>query len=145
MGCHGAVVVGSKMLKEYLINYARSFIYTTALPRHSLLTIECAYDSLDKSKDTIKKLHDNISYFRKRIKENVGWMVSESAIQSLVVPGNSKVKKLAEAIQANDIDARPILSPTVPKGRERIRICLHAYNTYAEIDSLLKIIDKELK
>jgi 8-amino-7-oxononanoate synthase len=145
LGCHGAVVVGSKILKEYLINYARSFIYTTALPRQSLLTIECAYGLLDKSKDIAKRLHDNISYFRKKVKGRTGWMISESAIQSLVVPGNSKIKKLANTIQAKDIDVRPILSPTVPKGKERIRICLHAYNTAAEIDTLLGIIDKEVK
>jgi len=144
LGCHGAVIVGSKTLKQYLVNYARSFIYTTALPLHSLVTIKCAYELLNKSKRAVKKLHANIVYFRKKTVKKGNWMQSESAIQSLVVPGNDKVKKLANALQAKGIDARPIMSPTVPRGKERIRICLHAYNTIAEIDKLLQVIGKKL-
>ena len=58
----------------------------------------------------------------------------------IIVPGNEKVRKVAEAIQAKDMDVRPIMSPTVSKEKERIRICLHAYNTSEEIDDLLKFI-----
>ena len=142
MGCHGAVVAGSKLLKNYLINYARSFIYTTALPMHSLLTIECAYELLEKSGDAVKKLHDNINYFTQKVGDKKGWITSNSAIQSLVVAGNENVKQLAAALQANEIDARPIMSPTVSKGKERIRVCLHSFNTTNEIDNLLDTIDK---
>lgn len=145
MGCHGAVVVGNEVLKKYLVNYARSFIYTTALPVHSLLTIECAYELLGRSESEIRRLHDSIKFFRGKIAGKNGWIESNSAIQSLVVPGNENIKKLAAAIQANDIDVRPIMSPTVPKGKERLRVCLHAYNTYEEIDRLIEITDKELK
>jgi 8-amino-7-oxononanoate synthase len=143
LGCHGAVIAGSSVLREYLINYARSFIYTTALPLHSLLTIECAYELLDKSENAINSLHDNINYFRKKIEGKSGWSVSNSAIQCLIVPGNDNVKRLAKAIQEKNIDVRPIMSPTVPRGKERLRVCLHSYNTIAEIDKLLHIIDKE--
>lgn len=145
LGCHGAVVVGSSILRDYLVNYARSFIYTTALPLHSLLTIESAYELLGKSEEEISKLHQNIKYFRGRIKGKTGWSASSSSIQCLIVPGNEQVKKLAQALQANDMDVRPIMSPTVPKGKERLRICLHSYNTFEEIDRLLQIIDKEAK
>lgn len=145
LGCHGAVVVGSKVLRDYLINYARSFIYTTALPVHSLLTIECAYKLLEKNEKEINKLHDNIAYFRKGIGKKLEWMNSTSAIQSLVVAGNENVRKLAQAIQKQGMDVRPIMSPTVPRGKERIRVCLHSYNTHKEIDKLLAVIAKELK
>ena len=52
------------------------------------------------------------------------------------------MKKLALAIKEHNFDVRPIMSPTVPKGKERIRICIHAYNTFAQIDELLGIIGK---
>lgn len=145
MGCHGAVVTGSNVLKSYLVNYARSFIYTTALPVHSLLTIESAYELLDKSANEIEKLQDNIKYFAQKTNGIKAWIKSSSAVQSLVVPGNENVKRLAAAIQAKDMDVRPILSPTVPKGKERVRVCLHAYNSKAEIDKLLEIINREMK
>jgi 8-amino-7-oxononanoate synthase len=142
MGCHGAVVLGSDMLKNYLINYARSFIYTTALPLHSLISIACAYRLLEKSISIQNKLYENISYFRKKIEtpEKYNWLNSISAIQSLTVPGNTEVRELCAKIQEKEIDVRPILNPTVPKGKERIRICLHSYNTKEEIDLLFKTI-----
>lgn len=142
LGCHGAVVLGSDILKSYLINYARSFIYTTALPLHSLLSIECAYELMDKSESIQNKLHATISYFRDKIKGSAQWLDSVSAIQSLIVPGNSEVRKLCKKIQEKDMDVRPILSPTVPKGKERIRVCLHSYNTTEEMDLLFETIEK---
>ncbi len=151
MGCHGAVVTGSATLKQYLINYARSFIYTTSLPLHSLVSIECAYKLLDKSAEEIKSLNANIKYFksmnffRSKINNAHKWIDSDSAIQSLIMPGNEKVKKLALAIQDRNMDVRPIMSPTVAKGKERIRVCLHAYNTIDEMDILLNVIGAELK
>lgn len=145
MGCHGAVVLGSNPLKQYMVNYARSFIYTTALPLHSLVSIECSYKLLEQSKETVKKISDIIAYFRSRINKADNWIDSTSAIQSLVVPGNDNVKRVALAIQAHDMDVRPIMSPTVAEGKERIRVCLHAYNTGSEIDELLSVINNELK
>jgi 8-amino-7-oxononanoate synthase len=145
MGCHGAVVLGSDTLKQYLINYARSFIYTTALPLHSLVSIECAYKLLAANKTEAEKLHSNIAYFRSKINVKDTWVNSTSAIQSLVVPGNENVKRVAKAIQLQDMDVRPIMSPTVAKSKERIRVCLHAYNTKTEIDKLLNVIGEELK
>ncbi len=144
MGCHGAAVLGSETLKKYLVNYARSFIYTTALPLHSLISIECAYHLLEKSVSIQNKLFENISYFHKKtaVSKTNKWLDSISAIQSLIVPGNIEVKKLCSKIQGEDIDVRPILNPTVPKGKERIRVCLHSYNTKEEIDLLFETIEK---
>jgi len=141
LGCHGAVVLGSDILRSYLINYARSFIYTTALPLHSLISIECAYELLDKSESIQHKLHSTISNFRDRINGTGHWLDSISSIQSLIVPGNSEVRRLCEKIREKDIDVRPILSPTVPKGKERIRVCLHSYNTKEEIDLLFNTLE----
>ncbi|HTB07266.1 MAG TPA: 8-amino-7-oxononanoate synthase [Bacteroidia bacterium] len=138
MGCHGAVILGSSVMIQYLINYARSFIYTTALPLHSLVTIDCAYTLLEHSKDVVVTLLDNIKHFREQASKVGGeWIESSSAIQSLIVPGNENVKKLAMALQAHNFDVRPIRSPTVAKGKERLRICLHSYNTFAQIDELM--------
>src|SRR5690606_8841706 len=61
LGCHGAAVLGSQVLKSFLINYARSFIFTTALPFHSLVSINSAYDILTKQNNKrhkIKELSD---------------------------------------------------------------------------------------
>jgi 8-amino-7-oxononanoate synthase len=65
---------------------------------------------------------------------------SNSSIQCLIVPGNDAVKALCHVVQNDGFDVRPIVAPTVPEGKERIRICIHAFNTEAEILGLAESI-----
>ena len=57
-----------------------------------------------------------------------------------MVPGNQHCRAVAATLQANGLDIRPIVSPTVPKGKERLRICIHQYNTEEEIEKIFDII-----
>ena len=142
LGCHGSIVLGNEVLRSYLINFARSFIYTTALPFHSIATIKIAYQSLTENLN-IRNLQSNISYFNS-VKNNFSnkFMESGSAIQSLITTGNDECKSLSHNILLNGFDVKAILSPTVAEGKERLRICLHAYNTKNEIELLLSTIKK---
>ncbi|MNR53007.1 8-amino-7-oxononanoate synthase [compost metagenome] len=65
---------------------------------------------------------------------------SKSAIQSAIVPGNEKVKQLAQQLQDKGFDVKPILSPTVPEGQERLRFCIHSYNSEKEINQILELL-----
>src|SRR5207237_1256892 len=56
LGCHGAIILGSDVLRNYLVNYARSFIFTTALPIHSLVAVKAAYEQLQSAKFTNEEL-----------------------------------------------------------------------------------------
>lgn len=136
LGCHGATVVGSALLRQYLINFARSFIYTTALPFHALACISAGYDEISSSPRR-QILQENIALFvRLTSNKKTNILPSESAIQSMVIPGNETCKNLASQLQKNGFNVKAILSPTVAKGKERLRICLHAHNTKAEIYEL---------
>ncbi len=140
-GCHGAAVLGSQDLKDYLINFSRAFIYTTALPLQSVKTIIQGHEFLVKNFQRVDELKKLIQCFKSQIKEiGLSLIESMSPIQCVIVPGNDAVKSLAEKIQAKGFDVRPILSPTVPKGEERLRICLHSFNTEEEINELIQII-----
>jgi len=142
LGCHGAVILGSNQLKTYLVNFARSFIYTTALSPHSLATIQAAYYELEISSE-IEKLHENISFFNQKLQEislKSIFINSTSAIQCCVISGNEKVKKIAEDIKIKGFDVKPILSPTVQQGKERLRFCLHSYNSKEEISEVLSLL-----
>lgn len=143
MGCHGACVAAPAYVIDYLVNFARPFIYTTGLPLHSLLTIEAAYEHIGQHPELATALFKNIRLFRNLILKSIATTNSESAIQTVIVPGNENVKKLAESLQEKGFDVRPILSPTVKEGLERLRICLHNYNTEAEITSLAEAINLE--
>jgi 8-amino-7-oxononanoate synthase len=145
LGCHGAVILGSEILKSYLVNFARSLIYTTGLSPHSVATIQVAYQHLAKNKEARELLRTNINNFNQQ-KLLLGlkplFVRSKSAIQSAVIPGNEKVKDIANQLQNSGFNVKAILSPTVPEGQERLRICLHSYNSAAEIESLLKSVSQ---
>jgi 8-amino-7-oxononanoate synthase len=141
LGCHGAVILGSSALKTYLVNFARSFIYTTGLPPHSVATINSAYQLLESNKQARDQLRSNINFFNQE-KLRIGlkplFVYGKSAIQSAIIPGNEKVREIAIQLQQSGFDVKAILSPTVPEGQERLRICLHSYNSEAEISALLE-------
>lgn len=147
LGCHGAAILGSSQLKEYLINFARSFIYTTGLPPHSLATILTAYNYLDNNFSERELLDNNIGFFSSevnRLNLNGIFIKSESAIHCAVIPGNEKVKNISSVLRDNGFDVKAILSPTVPQGQERLRFCLHAYNTKQEITDVLQLLKTTL-
>jgi 8-amino-7-oxononanoate synthase len=144
LGCHGAVVLGSDELKSYLVNFARSFIYTTGLSPHSVATILMGYHHLEKDKNAIESLRDNIVFFnqvKKMLYLSPLFIRSKSAIQSVIIPGNEKVKSIANSLQQNGFDVKAILSPTVPVGQERLRFCLHSYNSKEEITKVLTLLN----
>lgn len=144
LGSHGAVVLGSENLKNYLINFSRPFIYTTALSPVMVQHIRHQYDRLISDIDRRKKLISLIGYFNsekeKHSKLKVVSPHSDSAIQTIIILGNENVKNLSKKLLENKLDVRPILSPTVPEGKERLRICLHSFNTENDIETLFKAL-----
>lgn len=142
LGCHGAAVVGSVELREVLINYARSFIYTTAMPLHNVLTIKYAIKELLQS-DQINKLRANIDLFKKEYKA-AGlaqyFIQSNSAIQSFLVSDSDKAKEFAQKLRSAKFDVKAILSPTVAHGSERLRFCIHSYNSSEQMKGVIKLL-----
>ena len=142
LGCHGAAVVGTNLLKQYLVNFSRSFIYTTALPPHSVQAIAAAYDLLFSPNFSNQPLHDLVAYFRLGIMQAgvTGYVDSLSAVQVIVTGSNESAIALAGKMQAAGLQIKAILSPTVPLSSERLRLCLHTFNTMEQIDILLNVL-----
>ncbi len=142
MSLHGAAVVGSHALKDFLINHARAFIYATALPPHLYLQIQAAYHLLPNSNRT--RLLKLVEYFKNRSTElkNINFLNSPSQIQGIIIGDNEKTKALAKNLLEKGYFVKGILSPTVAKGSERLRICLHSFNEESEIDGLLREVVK---
>ncbi|WP_412468936.1 aminotransferase class I/II-fold pyridoxal phosphate-dependent enzyme [Pedobacter sp. KLB.chiD] len=136
IGVHGAIVLGNKNLRHYLINFARSFIYTTAAPIHNVVAVNCAYQYLYKIDHQL--INQKIALFRKALKEQkIKALDSESTIQGILFSSNEATKQAAANLQSKGFDVRAILSPTVAPGKERLRICLHTFNTDEEMISLV--------
>ena len=144
MGVHGACVAGSRLLTDYLVNFARAFIYTTGMPLHGLVSISCAFDYLAQHPELQQQLYDRIAHYRREIASlnRPGWQVicNESPIQVIGISGNQACRAVADALIANDLEVRAILSPTVKAGEERLRICLHNFNTAAQITALTETL-----
>uniref|UniRef100_UPI004049A616 aminotransferase class I/II-fold pyridoxal phosphate-dependent enzyme n=2 Tax=Flavobacterium sp. TaxID=239 RepID=UPI004049A616 len=145
LGCHGSAIVGSHDLKIFLLNFARSFIYTTALSPHAIATIFQHYKHLNENQEPILNLKKNIAYYKNALKEfNPTLKSNETAIQTLVFDSLETTQRIAKVLQNQNIGVKVILSPTVKKGQERIRICLHAFNNQQEIDLLFQEIKQAL-
>lgn len=143
LGGHGAAICGPGYLIDYLINFSKPFIYTTALPWHGLAGVQSAYQEMQKG-TALKALRKNIRFFTEQMPASLRplFIPSRSAIQSLVYPGNSAVRELAKTLQEHGFAVWPILHPTVPKGQERLRICLHSFNTEEQIRRLFEVLEE---
>ena len=145
LGCHGAAVVGSEMLKKYLLNFARSFIYTTALSPHAVTSILMHYQYLMVNQPMISKLQQNIAFYQNLIhNSSMSCSKNPTAIQTLSFGNLSETQRIAKSLQENGFGVKAILSPTVKKGQERIRICLHSFNTEQEIKLLFQLLKSDI-
>ncbi|MGN8068939.1 8-amino-7-oxononanoate synthase [Mucilaginibacter sp. SG564] len=144
LGSHGAIVLGSDTLRQYLVNFARSFIYTTAASFHQLAAVKMAYQLLNGAEQEISTLKNNIKLFKEQISLESLYLLlnSDSPVQCIVLKSNNKARDMANILQNKGFDVRAILSPTVAAGTERVRICLHSFNTADEINKLATIINQ---
>jgi 8-amino-7-oxononanoate synthase len=146
LGSHGAAVVGPKALQEFLLNFSRAFIYTTALPFASLATIKAAYQLLPSLHQERNHLKNLAHHYQTLVQESgvfslfSGKEAKNGPIQAWHLPDPVALKQLAETVQKARYDVRPIFSPTVPAGTERLRIVLHAFNTHEQLQQLCSLL-----
>lgn len=134
LGAHGAAVLGNKLLYNYLLNFSRPLIYSTAMPFAQLLHIRTAYRYLEKNTQLSEQLDGKIHLFRQYLLgKDILTRSSHSPIQSIVLPGNVRVRQVSQELRRQGFGTYPIVSPTVAEGTERLRICLHTHNTDDEI------------
>lgn len=142
-GIHGSCVLGPTWLRDYQINFSRSMIFSTAPAPHHFASINAVYQYLPELSAERDKLQDVINYFLSKRALHVGrWIHSESHIQSMIISGNAQVVAVADGLRARGINALPIRKPSVPEGEERIRFCLHSFNTEEEIDLLFETLNE---
>lgn len=154
-GCHGAVVAGSETVIQYLINYARPFIYSTALPPHSMISIKCAYETMMsiEGENRRSKVFYLVKLFREEAKKkNIPLLESPSPIQAVLTKtlasgsnsttsNNEACIHLAQILRQNGMHVYPIRYPTVKSGEERIRIILHSHNTEQDLIKLFDVLN----
>lgn len=138
LGSHGAVILCNEVVKSYLVNFASPFIYSTSAHDFQWMSIKVGYEFLESDKEPSEKLQKNIKTFRDQNLESPS--SKKSPVQAIMIPDNQKLKEVQNALSEEGFLTYPIYSPTVKEGSERLRICLHSFNTEEEIVRLTKII-----
>lgn len=140
VGTGGAFVAGSQELIDYLVNFARHYVYSTSMPpaqAHATL----ASLKLIHSGGYRQKLLQNIEYFKACARQREFTLLpSDTAIQPLLVSDNDKALMLSEKLRALGIWVTAMRAPTVAKGTERLRITLSADHTESDISALCDAI-----
>lgn len=150
---HVAIVLCSPITRAYLINYARTFIYTTAMGPPGLLSIQVAHEFVASLQADVlrRKLQGLID----RVRARLGGMfrhldpsgtiarLRAASSQSPIIPiFTSRAKSLAKHCQSHGLMVRAIVAPTVPQGTDRVRVCLHAGNSDGDCDRLCTAVEQ---
>ena len=140
-GTFGAFVAGSEALIETLIQFARPYIYTTALPPAIAAATQASLALLQNDFPRRESLHQLIAYFRQGA-ASLGLPIMDSltAIQPIVLGDDNTVLKAAHFLRDNGVLVGAIRPPTVPEGTGRLRITLNANHCEADIDRLLRLL-----
>lgn len=140
-GSDGAAVLVSNDIKLFLINYSRSFIYSTAPSPHKVEVVKnqieywTTMDHVNANSIKLKSIF--IDSLKDEFKLISG---SQGNIVTLILGDVNLAKYYANALQESNFDVRPILSPTVPKGSERLRFCFHEFNTLNEVNGMISLL-----
>ena len=144
-GSFGAFVAGSEILIESLIQFARPYIYTTAMPPAVAAATLASLQIIQADTERRKHLHKRITQFREGcLNVGLNLMPSYSPIQPLVLGDDAAVLSIASQLKTQGILVGAIRPPTVPEGSARLRITLSAHHTEADIDILLNALKQTI-
>ena len=144
-GSSGAFVAGKHDLLEYIMQKARSLIYTTAPPAALIAACAKSLNIIQNEPARRARLQHNIAYYREQIKRlQQPSLDSISAIQSIVLGDNDSVIRLSQQLAAEGILVLPIRPPTVPANSARLRITLSSEHSKADIDRLISALQQYL-
>ena len=142
LGSFGAYVAGSKMLREYLINMCRSFIFSTALPPAVLASSIAAIELVEEEPQLRENLWRNVSFLRRGL-EDLGYStLGEAHIIPLVVGDEKLTMTMGEMLLKEGVFVQGIRPPTVPPGKSRLRITVTSSHTMEHLRRVLASFEK---
>ncbi|MGH7352681.1 MAG: 8-amino-7-oxononanoate synthase [Candidatus Methylomirabilales bacterium] len=146
LGSFGAYVVGSRSLREYLINRSRSFIFTCALAPSALAAALATLDVLEEEPAHRQRLWENLRHFREGL-HRLGLSTEPSATHILPVMTYDRQRTMAlcERLLELGVFCQGIRPPTVPPGTSRLRFTVTAAHTRADLDRALEAVEKAFR
>ena len=150
LGSQGAAVAGPAVLRDYLLNFSRPFIYTTAPAPATVAALTAAYHLLPTLSAARQRLFALSDYLKTTLNAVPSLRVPAGShvihpVFFPASPGPETVKQVAAAAQAAGFDVRAIVAPTVPAGTERLRLIVHSYNSEAEVEELARVLGRAMQ
>lgn len=143
LGCFGAYVAANKIIKNYLINKARSFIFSTSLPPSICASAIKAIEILETDTGLIKRLHKNVALLKNRLKRLFPKIPeNEVPIIPLIIGKEEKTMKICERLLKYGIFVQGLRPPSVPKGTSRLRLTVMATHTEEQLNRVATVIEK---
>lgn len=140
-GVAGAFVAGSKSLIETLIQFSRTYIYTTAMPPAIAAASRASLRIIKTDEARRANLRELIHDFKKAAKQlGLPLLNSDTAIQPLIIGSAEKTLQMSQMLEASGFLVTPIRPPTVPVNMARLRITLSAVHTKQQIDQFLEAL-----
>jgi 8-amino-7-oxononanoate synthase len=137
----GGFFAGSRELRDFFVNSSRSLIYSTGLP-HSVLAWDLAAVQFIRHNIGLgRQLLDLAGGFRDRLRSlGLDTGLSSTQIVPCMVTGNERVRTLSRKLMEEGVKVPAIRSPTVPSGKERLRVSLHLGLTTDDLERVLSLL-----
>jgi 8-amino-7-oxononanoate synthase len=143
LGAAGALITTTKVLRDFIVNRCRPFIFSTAPSPLMAVAVQEALSILRDEPERQQRLKGLIDFAHRKIGADEGWRLSGSQIMPFMVGDNARAMALAAALQARGFDVRGIRPPTVPSGTARLRISLTNNVDESDVRAMLDALVEE--
>jgi 8-amino-7-oxononanoate synthase len=143
LGASGGLITCSRLYRDFLVNRARAFVYSTA-PSPLMAAVVRQAMKLSAAADTERaRLTALVAHAGKLMRAH-GWQSSGSQIQPIILGQDARALRFAEGLQAQGYDIRAIRPPTVPEGTARLRLAITVHARESDLDSVFAWLAREM-
>jgi 8-amino-7-oxononanoate synthase len=140
LGVMGALVLAPRVMRDFLVNRARPFIYATAPSPLVAATVRATLGIMQRQPQRREQLHQRIAFAGRELAAKKRYKASESQIQPIILGSDARAMALADALKAKGYDIRAIRPPTVPEGTARLRLTITLNTSEADLAALISSI-----
>jgi 8-amino-7-oxononanoate synthase len=144
LGASGGLITCSRLYKDFLVNRARAFVYSTAPSPLMAAVVRQALKLAAAADGERARLATLVAHAGKCMRAYQGWQPSGSQIQPIILGRDARAVRFAEGLQALGYDIRAIRPPTVPEGTARLRLAITVHVTEADLDSVFAWLAGEM-
>jgi len=141
LGSYGAYIASSRDMALYLVNRARTFIYSTALPPAVIGASLAALDIIRTEPSLRRELRANVNIFQDRLlQEGLIEKAGPSQIVPVIIGPSSRAVEIAGRLREKGVYATAVRPPTVPEGTARLRFSITRHHTHADLEETVRAL-----